>query len=387
MKIVILHRIPFDKIRYDQIIDHQQHEVYYLCLQGHADDLPVGARAIALESHYFDPEQLISDHFAVFDSADRLISRSEYDLLAAAKLREHFAIVGDKTDDIIPLRNKWIMRSRCQQKGIRQPAFWHPLEFIQQTPRAGKFVLKPRTEASSNGIVVGDFAAIKEVSLALDDHEAMLVEEFIDGVIYHFDGWMHKGVPLAFVSSHYIRDCLSFAEGVPLGSVQTITEAAHIDLVVNTLSVLSHQNGSFHFEAIKDREGNFWFLEVAARVGGAGVAETFQLRTGLNLYHADLRYQLFGNPPVCIELINPVYYGWFVYPAHRLNSAYTLNFSAQEWQENLLHYQSNPSISSPGTISYSPTTSPLSGVVFGEQMKVAKVIESIFNTCTVEAIQ
>ncbi len=173
---------------------------------------------------------------------------------------------------------------------------------------------------------------------------------------------------------------------MPLGSVQTTTEAAHIDLVVNALSVLGHQNGSFHFEAIRDAEGNFWFLEVAARVGGAGVAETFQLRTGLNLYHADLRYQLFGNPPVCIDLINAVYYGWFVYPAHQLNSAYTLNFSAEEWQENLLHYQSNQDVSSRGTISYSPTTSPLSGVVFGEQTKIARVIESIFNTCTVEAL-
>ena len=386
MKIVILHRIPFDKIRYDQIIDHQLHEVYYICLQGNSDDFPTEAKVIMLESQHFEPAELINFYAPVFEYADRIISRSEYDLLAAATLREHFSISGDKLAEILPLRNKWIMRSRCKQQGIPQPEFWHPLEFIQLAPRAGKFVLKPRTEASSNGIVVGDFATIKQASLALKDDETMLVEEFIDGGIYHFDGWMHKGIPLAFVSSHYIRDCLSFADGVPLGSVQTTTEAAHIDLVVNALSVLGHQNGSFHFEAIRDAEGNFWFLEVAARVGGAGVAETFQLRTGLNLYHADLRYQLFGNPPVCIDLINAVYYGWFVYPAHQLNSAYTLNFSAEEWQENLLHYQSNQDVSSRGTISYSPTTSPLSGVVFGEQTKIARVIESIFNTCTVEAL-
>jgi hypothetical protein len=46
----------------------------------------------------------------------------------------------------------------------------------------------------------------------------------------------------------------------------------------------------------------------------------------------------------------------------------------------------NQDVSSRGTISYSPTTSPLSGVVFGEQTKIARVIESIFNTCTVEAL-
>ncbi|HHR1139744.1 TPA: ATP-grasp domain-containing protein, partial [Klebsiella aerogenes] len=216
-----------------------------ICLQGNSDDFPSEAKVIMLESQHFEPAELINFYAPVFEYADRIISRSEYDLLAAATLREHFSISGDKLAEILPLRNKWIMRSRCKQQGIPQPEFWHPLEFIQLAPRAGKFVLKPRTEASSNGIVVGDFATIKQASLALKDDETMLVEEFIDGVIYHFDGWMHKGIPLAFVSSHYIRDCLSFADGVPLGSVQTATEAAHIDLVVNALSVLGHQNGSF----------------------------------------------------------------------------------------------------------------------------------------------
>lgn len=386
MKVVILHRIPFEKIRYDHIIDHSLHDVYYVCLNGHAEDLPAAAKRVVLDSQRFEPEELMTRHATVFDGADCIISRSEYDLLAAARLREHFSVPGDKVRDILPLRNKWIMRSRCEEQGIRQPDFWHPQEFIQLTPREGQFVLKPRMEASSNGIVVGDFATIKQAALALDNDETMLVEAFIEGTIYHFDGWMHNGVPLAFVSSHYIRDCLSFADGIPLGSAQTVTEAAHIDVVVNTLSILGHQNGSFHFEAIQDPEGHYWFLEAAARVGGAGVAETFELRTGLNLYHADLRYQLTGEPPAGIEGINPVYYGWFVYPAHQIHSAYTLHFSAHQWAENLLHYQSNPGVLSQGAISYSPTTSPLSGVVVGEQNKVVKVIESIFSTCTVEAI-
>ena len=55
MKIVILHRIPFDKIRYDQIIDHQLHEVYYICLQGNSDDFPSEAKVIMLESQHFEP--------------------------------------------------------------------------------------------------------------------------------------------------------------------------------------------------------------------------------------------------------------------------------------------------------------------------------------------
>ncbi|MBU9844033.1 ATP-grasp domain-containing protein [Rahnella ecdela] len=386
MKIIVLHRIPFEKIRYDQIIDHRLNEVYYFCLPGHSSDLPDDANVIIVNNDTFLASELIERYTALLVDADRLISRSEYDLIEAAKIREFFVMPGDTTAGILPLRNKWAMRYRCKQQGIPQPDFWHPLEFIQGPQREGKFLLKPRAEASSNGIQVGDYAAIKQAIFALKDYETMMVEEFIDGVIYHFDGWLSKGEPLAFVSSHYIRDCLSFSGGTPLGSVQVSTEAAHVSLVTRTLAALGYENGSFHFEAIKDASGQFWFLETAARVGGAGVAETFHLRTGLNLYHADLRYQIYGMPPVCVPLLNGVFYGWFVYPAHRLHSDYTLSFSPANWSENLLHYQCNAGICSKGAISYSPDRSPLSGVVFGGQEQISQTIESIFNVCTVVEI-
>lgn len=386
MKIAILHRIPFDKIRYDKIIDHLNNDVYYICLQGNTDGLPKNAKIIELNNQKFDADELITYYSDFFSSVDRVISRSEYDLLSAAKIRAHFTISGDHINDILPLRNKWIMRSRCKQNNILQPEFWHPLEFVQEMPRMGNFVLKPREEASSNGIVVGDFNTIKKAILKLDNSDAMLVEEFIDGTIYHFDGWIHNGVPLAFVSSYYISNCLHFADGGPLGSVQTITEHEHVDLVINTLGALDYQNGSFHFEAIKDINGHFWFLEVAARVGGAGGAETFQLRTGLNLYHADLCYQLFGFPPEYTTLISDIYYGWFVYPAHKINFPYILNFSPQEWKGNLLYYQHHQNTLSQKSISYSSTSSPLSGVVFGRQAEIVTTIESIFNICKVERI-
>lgn len=85
MKIVILHRIPFDKIRYDQIIDHQLHEVYYICLQGNSDDFPSEAKVIMLESQHFEPAELINFYAPVFEYADRIISRSEYDLLGKVR--------------------------------------------------------------------------------------------------------------------------------------------------------------------------------------------------------------------------------------------------------------------------------------------------------------
>ncbi|MBS0967786.1 ATP-grasp domain-containing protein [Chimaeribacter arupi] len=381
MKIVILHRIPFEKIRYDQILDHQAHDVIYFCLSAPQTPLPGNATVIVLAQPCFDAAWLAEHHAHTLAGADRLIARSEYDLMAAARLREHFAIPGDTPAHILPLRNKWVMRYRCKQQGIRQPAFWHPLEFLQLPPQPGKFLLKPREEASSNGIITGDDAAIRDAILKLDNSEKMMVETFIDGTVCHFDGWLSKGKPLAFVSSEYLRDCLSFSAGSPLGSVQTPTDPAHLALVTETLAALGYRDGSFHFEAIRDAGGRFWFLETAARVGGAGVAETFHLRTGLNLYHADLRYQIFGIPPATVKALNPLFYGWFVYPAHHLDAGGQVPFSAEKWAGFLLHYHHNQAVRAKGPISYAADHSPLSGVVVGKQQDLPRVINAIFNEC------
>lgn len=381
MKIIVFHRIPFEKIRYEQVIDHRAHQVYYFCLTPPGPRLPAGSVAVVLAQPHFDAPTLIAHYAEIFTGADRLIARSEHDLIAAAQVREHFAIPGDRPQQILPLRNKWVMRYRCKQQQIRQPAFWHPLEFLQLPPQPGRFLLKPREEASSLGILTGDDAAIRAAIFQLDNAESMMVETFIEGAVLHFDGWLSNGKPRAFVSSRYLRTCLSFSSGSPLGSVQIRTTPAHRALVTEVLAALGYRDGSFHFEAIEDADGHLWFLETAARVGGAGVAETFHLRTGVNLYHADLRYQIDGMTPAAVGSINPLFYGWFVYPSHHLAAAWQLPFDADKWAACLLHYQHNTAAPAGGTISYSPEASPLSGVVAGAEQEIAEVIDAIFHEC------
>jgi hypothetical protein len=48
---------------------------------------------------------------------------------------------------------------------------------------------------------------------------------------------------------------------------------------------LGHERGAAHAEFIKsDADGEFYFLEVAARVGGAYIAEVLEAASGLNLW-------------------------------------------------------------------------------------------------------
>ncbi|EFC78895.1 acetyl-CoA carboxylase biotin carboxylase subunit family protein, partial [Parafrankia sp. EUN1f] len=294
MNIVILHRIPFAKIRYDLAVDHDRHTVRYLSTTGTTDGLPAGADRRVLTTPTADVDALAAEHADWLGSADRLIARSEYDLLPAAHLRERFGIPGDRPADIAPLRDKWLMRTRAAAAGIAQPAFWSVADFRRNPPTTGTYLIKPRLEASSTGIETGDARQILDrlaAHPAASDTSDVFVEQFVPGQIWHLDGYLRHGVVRTVTSSVYVGDCLNFAHGSPLGSAQTPDEPEALALLRRTLPVLGQRDGAFHFELIRTGDGRFLFLETASRVGGAGVAETFELRTGVNLYQVDLAHQ------------------------------------------------------------------------------------------------
>ena len=123
MNIVVLHRIPFARVRYDLAVDHEEHTVRYLVAAGY-DGLPTGSEHRVLDTPTSDIQALAERHADWLGTADRLIARSEYDLLPAARLRERFGIAGDLPDSVLPVRDKWLMRTLADGAKIPQPSFW-----------------------------------------------------------------------------------------------------------------------------------------------------------------------------------------------------------------------------------------------------------------------
>jgi hypothetical protein len=379
MKVVILHRIPFAKIRYDLAIDSQTNEITYICLAGGGCDLPSDAKKIVLANSQFDIFELTSEHENLLRSADRLIARSENDLLPASLLRECYHIEGDHYAAVLPMRDKLLMRTRSQAEGIMQPAFWTCDEFKQIQPKLGRYLLKPRLEASSVGIVVGTPAELLARFESVDS-QSFFVEELVPGEIFHVDGFVSQGKIVVAVTSVYVGNCLNFTYGAPLGSAQTELDPVAVELAQRVLSALGHQNGSFHFEGILAGDGTYYFLEVGCRVGGAGVAETFELKTGVNLYQADLRFQLKGEVPLVTGGGQRLNYGWFVYPGHHYGSGMHVDFDELKWTENLVSHQCNSHFRQAAVgFTYSPDASPLSGVVCGMSEEARLTIERIFE--------
>src|SRR3989338_4629910 len=98
MNILILHRIPYYKIEYHRGIDHVKHHVVYIGTAENIANIPedlscqkiIRAGEKDIENEIFDYIKQSSYSF------DRIISLSEYELIAAARLRELFNVEGPK---------------------------------------------------------------------------------------------------------------------------------------------------------------------------------------------------------------------------------------------------------------------------------------------------
>lgn len=377
MRILVLHRITNSLIRYPEGIDHEQHDVTYVGTAERLTTLPADLRARRIERPGTGATE-VEVVAAVGDGPrpDLVIAMSEYDLLAAARVREALGVPGDLEIDVLLIRDKVAMKAAVEQAGLRVPRFL-PLATALSDPTAvgwaGPTILKPVDGASSQ-----DVSAFDTVAAALDavrrgglpagaEVESFEIEEFVTGPIIHVDGLVLDGRAVAVQASRYVGTCLGYAEGSPLGSVQVETPPELVDWTLRCLAAVSLRTSLFHLESIETPDGVV-FLEVAGRFGGADVVDTFELATGIHLPSTQLRI-LTGGGAAVPEVATPApdaRYGWFVWPGHRLDSDFCEVSGGEQLRSGPLArrwVQRAPDEQIKRALSYSDTDVPLAGVV------------------------
>jgi hypothetical protein len=334
MKILILHRVPYERIQYERGIDHGIHDVTYLGTKQALATLPAALRhqAVVRPGMRSAFEEALEWRELRHRQFDRVISLSEYELLDAAKLRELLGIDGPTVHDVALVRDKVLMKSAVGNAGIRIPRFARLRALLEKGAAAqwtGRTVLKPHSGASSEDVVV--FASLADALRAvvtqstgiprLDEGTPALdlyqVEEFISGDVLHFDGLLANGQLLTITASRYVATCLAFANGEPLGSFHFPVSEAVRHWVAHVLAAVGIREGSFHLEAI-DAPDDLVFLEVGNRVGGADVVATFELATGVHLPTEELSILIDGKPARALPQTqtSTAWHGWFVFPGH-----------------------------------------------------------------------
>ncbi len=233
-------------------------------------------------------------YFARSRQIDRIVALDEFDMENVSALREHLRIPGMGTTTVRYFRDKLAMRARAREAGILVPEFVHVLnydhlrEFMSRVP--GPWLLKPRSQAS--GVGMKKIESPEELWPWLDrlgDRQSFyLLEQFIPGSVYHVDSVASER-EVVFAEAHaYGTPPLDTSHHGGVFTTRTLPRSAEDtgtlhQLNRNLLEGLGFVRGVTHAEFLKSHAGGkFYFIEVAARVGGAYIADAIEAATGVN---------------------------------------------------------------------------------------------------------
>ena len=237
---------------------------------------------------------------------DRIVALDDFDVERAAALREHLRVPGMGDTTARYFRDKLAMRVKARDHGILVPEFVHVLNHALVGQFAERveppWVLKPRSEASAIGIrKVRSAEELWRHLEELGDRQSFYVlEQFIPGDIFHVDSVIWGREVVFTCVSKYGQPPMEVAHGGGVFMTRTVPRSspdAQALAVQNRdlLATLGLVRGVSHTEFIKARDGRFYFLETAARVGGANIAEVVEAATGVNLWQEWARIEFAGE--------------------------------------------------------------------------------------------
>ncbi|MCS6883964.1 MAG: ATP-grasp domain-containing protein [Acidobacteriota bacterium] len=238
-------------------------------------------------------------HIAASQKIDLVVALHEFDVLAAAMIREHMHLPGMGLSQVRLFRDKLSMRIAAKNAGLSVPSFSPVINrdeikhFLSST--TPPWMLKPRQSAGGIGIkkLTSEEALwqrLGELEQRQYLHERPsyhLLETYIEGEVYHVDTLLRRG-RIRFVSaSKYRRPPFEIYAGGGIYSSHTLLHGSEeekelLEMNSRLLKAFGLKQGPAHAEFIRDRDGKLYFLEVAARIGGAHIAETIEAAYGVN---------------------------------------------------------------------------------------------------------
>ncbi len=249
---------------------------------------------------------LAVSHLARAQAIDRVVALDDFDLEMAASIREHLRIPGMGETTTRYFRDKLAMRMRAMEEGLRVPEFVHLLndekvrEFTGRVPPP--WVLKPRLMAGAIGIKMAHSEQeLKSLDNELGHQRSLyLVERYVPGDVCHVDSIVYENEILFAAASQYGHPPLDVSHRggifttwlLERGSADERALLAQNQRVRAAMGLL---RGVSHTEFIKGDDGKLYFLETAARVGGAHIADLVEAASGLNLWAEWAKIEIAGG--------------------------------------------------------------------------------------------
>ncbi|OZI13648.1 hypothetical protein CEW92_00610 [Bacillaceae bacterium SAS-127] len=226
-----------------------------------------------------------------------IVTTHEHTVLSAAMIRTRFNIPGVKESEAIFLRNKYKMKERIFDSGIPTPKFtlvdvdkYH--EQISQFLREhGQIVIKPINQAGSYGVLITKeiVEATNHTEMLIQNNSEVLIEEYLEYPIMHFDGVLQENEMKFFSVSKKLGNCYDYVSNsenlctIIQSDPELVSKAQ--DFTRKILEVFKIDSLVFHLEVFVDNE-EFYFLEIAGRYPGGGISKLIKRAYDFDLVKA-----------------------------------------------------------------------------------------------------
>jgi len=263
-------------------------------------------------------------------AALHILSAGEASLRVVAKVRDHFNIVGNSEEEIVPFLDKVIMKDKVSECGVRIPKH---ISFDKAAYQKDKTAYLKEIE---NQLPYPMF--IKPIELygaasarklnnrdeLIEAAESMLnmkleyeIDEYISGVLCHCNCLIVDGEIQFQEFEEYTVPCSWFDEGYILGGIPLREEDPRwqrLDRMNReVIACLKAPNGATHCEIFITDKDELIFLEIASRPPGAMVPDVIEKMTGMQIDLEHIKARL-GIPIQVPKKQIDEYYMWAYIP-------------------------------------------------------------------------
>ncbi|GAB4242563.1 MAG: ATP-grasp domain-containing protein [Deltaproteobacteria bacterium] len=223
---------------------------------------------------------------------DRIDSHSEHWLETEARLRTDFNMYGVKTDRIAAVKRKSVMKEVYRSAGVRvaRGAVVRTLAEARQLVGETGFPVVAKPDVGVGAAATFKIRDDAELSAFFDRKPPAdyIVEEFIEGRIFSFDGLADRDGNLVFFTAH------AYSQGI----METVNEDDHVsyysfreippdleDAGRRTARAFDVRERFFHFEFFRAaRDGGIVALEVNLRPPGGLTTDMFNYANDIDIY-------------------------------------------------------------------------------------------------------
>ena len=228
-----------------------------------------------------------------YGKIDRLDSLNEYWLATEARLRDDFNIVGVRGDEIDFIRRKSCMKAKFREAGVpvARGQIVHCLDDAVALIRETGYPVIAKPDDGVGAIATYRLNGREDLDAFFDTKSDTdyIMEEFIAGTIYSYDGLADRSGKPLFYTAH------TFSQGI----METVNEARHIyyyslrevpatleKIGRECLQAFNVRERFFHIEFFQTGADRYVALEVNMRPPGGFTTDMFNYACDIDIYQA-----------------------------------------------------------------------------------------------------